>query len=100
MADAQLVVRPHLIAGGRQAIAELDVLDARSRKPLIEAAHGQEHITPNGAETGPERLRHLVRCLMDKRVREVLVLGYQVGRSRLFVIGAEQRRSLRRRLEQ
>ena len=72
--------------------AELEVLDGRRRVAVgVEAAGGEEGLTPDRAETGPERLRRPRSLLVHVVVEEVAEARHERGVGGVVVVGAEER---------
>src|SRR5512145_1006283 len=79
-------------APGRYAISEVDVLDARTAKALVEAADRVERLTPNRAKAGPERLGLAARHLVKVPVRQVPVLRHEAAVAGPLVVRPEHGR--------
>ena len=80
--------------------AEVDVLDRRKRIALgIEPAGGAKRVRADRPEPGPERRRLAGALLVDVVVQEVPKLRDDARIGRHVVVGAEDRRQRRIRLE-
>ncbi len=86
----EVVAEAHAVAGARQPVAQLDVLDARALVARVEPAHREEDIPPDRAAAGPEGRRLRVRGLVDVVVEEVLVLREEVRLARAVVVRSEE----------
>ena len=84
------MVEPDHVAGANEPVPELDVLDARALKALVEPADSTKRVGPHCAKPRPERLRDWIGRLVNVGVRQVHVLRDEVRLDRLLVVRAER----------
>src|SRR5207245_3744650 len=72
-----------------QADTQLDILDAGVSVAGIKPSHIQEQCAADRAAAAPKRRCFLTAMLVDEMVEEVLVLGKDVERPGLGIIGAK-----------
>ena len=98
MRDLDLGPQQDVMAERRHAMAELDVLDLRSReRPFVVHADRHEHVATNAAAAAPERLGVARLLRVREVVEQVAVLRHELAALRLRLVRAEHRAHLRTR---
>jgi hypothetical protein len=91
VAASKIVVQTDRVSALVEPVAQIDVLDARTWKALVEPADRPEGTRTDRPQARPERCRDRAGGAVHECVRQILVLRYEVRRPRDIVVGAEHR---------